>query len=73
MLLDGHLVATLDLLIREKRDEFSQGVLENPNTAITDLPGYQFGLVAGNIQGFKRALDVIHKLIAEEEAREAQR
>lgn len=73
MLVDGRIVAALDDLITAKRDEFSQGALENPPQVVRDLPGYQLGLMAGNIQGFKRALDVIHELIREEEAREAAR
>ncbi len=73
MLVTGRIVAALDDLIVQKRDEFSQGALENPPQVIRDLPGFQMGLIAGNIQGFKRALDVIHELIAEEEAREAAR
>ena len=73
MLVTGNIVATLDDLIAKKRDEFCQGVLENPPQGIRELPGYQLGLIAGNVQGFKRALDVIHELIAEEEAREAAR
>lgn len=70
MLLDGSIVAALVDGIRDTRDAFVQNALEKPDE---DLTPYQCGLVKGNIQGFKRALDVIQAIISEEKARDAQR
>lgn len=69
MIIDGRIVAAFTDAIRETRDEFVQSALEKPREEIT---AYQLGLIAGTIQGFKRALDVIQAIISEEKARDAQ-
>lgn len=67
---DGRIVAALTDAIAETRDKFVEGALEKPTE---DMTPYQVGLIKGNIQGFKRALDVIDQIISEEKARDAQR
>ena len=69
MLVTGQIVAALTDGITELRGQFVEGALETPRADITP---YQIGVIVGNIQGFKRALAVIHEIIAKEAQAEAR-
>ena len=70
MLLDGRIVAEISDKIADARNEFVEVSLEKPRKEIS---AYEIGHIAGVIEGFKRALDVIQAIISEEKARDAQR
>ena len=70
MLVAGNFEAALEDAIRQELGGFVQSALK---THKDDCSLFAFGQVCGTVQGLQRALDVIQKIISEEEAREAAR